>query len=407
MTEEFKSSITSDKVETDNRNFATVKADQTCEEALIPREDAFRQLNWQVTLEKGSVYKPQDDVGIYAQEIDCKYGVQIGSDIFGRDSISLAHGGAVHSAVGDAEEKPVVGTRILGTVASEGSVEVVEPTSKAADWEDRPVTVYGDVLGSHVTINEPLVVYGNLVAEQTIRVDAPTVVLGEVHSQGSLEATDLFALTISAHDDIILGKRVATVNPVVRSTDGEITIADAVGLLDSTTLAEIQAEHDLDRLSLGPWLFDEELLWESSRLLPEDITSTESGAVASRAWRTITEPDEEYAFIQSLIETQVEVFRNDPPDIEQFRYAGLSSLEEMGSGAGVTIAHDGEGDIVMGAQEKTVQEESYTEIDQSQTEIDQSTDVHDESTTVEDSVVNRSDIGGETESNETETDAEE
>jgi hypothetical protein len=394
MTDEFTSTITSDKVETDNRTFATVRADQTCEEALIPGEEPFRQLEWSVTLEKGSVYNPEEEAtGIYAEEIDCKYGVQIGGDMFGRNGISLAHGGSVHSSLGDDEENPVIGTRVLGTVASEGKVEVTEPASKAEDWEERPVTIYGDLFGSHITIDRPLLVYGNIVAENTLRVDAPTVVLGDVRSEGIIEASDLFALTIFATKDIVLGTNAVTINPVVHSAEGEVTLADRVGVLDSGTLATIQEENDLDRIAFGPWLFEEDALWEPSVLYQDDVMSHGDGEVATRTWRTVTEPSEEYAYIQSLVESQVRAFRKDPPDIEQFRYAGLGSVDDMESGPGVEIAHTGDGDIVMGSQQKSVTETTHTAIDNSETRVDQSTEVHDESTTVEDSVVNRSEIG--------------
>ena len=396
MTEKFKSSITSDKIETDNRDFATVKADQMCEEALIPRKESFRQLKWDVTLEKGVVYKPQEDIGIYARSIDCKYGVQVASDIFGRENIKLTHGGAAHSGLeSDGEEPSVVGTRVLGSVASEGTIEIVEPTSKADDWEGRPVTVYGDIIGKQVTVDEPLVVYGNIIAEKALRIDAPTVVLGEARSEGTLEASDILALTISAEDDIVLGKNVITVNPVIQSAEGQITFANNVGLLDSDTLARIQDENDIERISMGPWLFDQGTIWDSGVLVDEDIMSAGEGEVATRTWRTVTEPQEEYAYIQALIEKQVYAFRKNPPEIEQFRYAGLTSLDEVDSEAGVKIHHDGDGDVVIGSQEKKVQEEEYTKIDSSQTAIDKSTEIHDSSTSVDDSVVNRADIGNE------------
>lgn len=398
MTEEFTSTITSDKVETDNRTFATVRADQTCEEALIPGEEPFRQLEWSVTLEKGSIYNPEEgSVGIYAEEVDCKYGVQVGADVFGRNGVSLAYGGAAHSTLGEDGESPVVGTRVLGTVASEGNVEVTNPASKANDWAQRPVTVYGDLLGSHVTVDRPLFVYGNIVAENTLRVNAPTVVLGDIRSEGLIEASDLFALTISATGDIVLGANTATVNPVIHSTDGEVKLAHRVGLLNSETLARIQSQNDLDRISFGPWLLQEDTLWESGVLYQDDISSRGSGTVATRTWRTVTEPEEEYAYIQSLVESQVRAFRKDPPDIEQFRYAGVGSLDEMEGESGVKLAHTGEGDIVVGSQRKSVTEQTRTEIDNSETRVDQSTTVHDESTTVEDSVVNRSEVGTESE----------
>lgn len=393
MTEEYTSTITSDKVETDNRTFATVRADQTCEEPLIPGEEPFRQLEWSVTLEKGSVYNPEEEgIGIYAQEIDCKYGVQVGGDMFGRQEISLASGGAAHSSLGGEEETPVIGTRVLGTVASDGSIEITEPASKAEDWHERPVTIYGDLFGARLTIDRPLFVYGNVVAEESLRVDAPTVVLGDAHSGGSLEASDLFALTVSAEEDVVLGTNAVTVNPVVRAAEGSVTIADSVGLLDSATLATIQEKNDLDHISVGPWIFQEEALWDGAALYPEDIMSNGEGEVATRTWRTVTEPEEEYAYIQSLVESHVREFRKNPPDIEQFRYAGIGSLDQIDDGSGVEISHAGDGDIVMGSQQKQVTEETRTRIDNSETHVDQSTEVNDESTTVKDSVVNRSDI---------------
>ena len=179
MAEEIQGAITSDKVETDNTNFATVKADQTCEEALVPRENAFRQLTWQVTMEKGSVYNPPEEIGIYAEEVECKYGVQVEGDVFGRQGVSIEHGGAAHSA---SDEGETIGARILGSVVSEGQIEVIEAGSKLEDHEERPVTIYGDVVGSHVSFDRPTIVYGCVRAGRTLRVNAPTVVLGDIYS---------------------------------------------------------------------------------------------------------------------------------------------------------------------------------------------------------------------------------
>jgi len=409
MTDEVMGAITSDKVETDNTNFATLKADQTCEEALIPRDNAVRQLNWQVILEKGSVYNPQEDVGIYAQEVDCKYGVQVDGTVYGRDTVSLEHGGAIHSAVSEeGEDPPIIGARILGSVVSDGSIDIESPDSKLDDWAERPVTVYGDLLGSHVSIEEPTVVYGNLVAEQMAWIDAPTMVFGDVHSEGAIEATDLFAVSISARDDVTLGENVVTVNPAVRSVEGEITLADSVGLFDSATLAAIQDANDIDDITLGPWVLAADEVWDGSTLVAADVLDQGDGQLATRAWRTVNEPHEEYAYIQSLLGRYVEEYRRDPPDIEQFRYGGLASLGGMGSpggDAGITVEHEGEGDIVLGSQQKEVREEDLTKIDNSVTDVTERTTVHDERTTIEDSVVNRSDVGVGAASADAETDA--
>jgi hypothetical protein len=403
MTEEILSAITSDKVETDNRTFATLQADQTCEEPLIPRENPFRQLDWRVTIEKGAIYKPQEGVGIYAQDVDCKYGVQIDGDVFGRGEISLEYGGAAHAAAADEDEDPpTIGTRILGSIVSEGSVKIVSPDAKLDDWEARPVKIYGDVTADHLMIEEPTIVYGNVVVEERLLVDAPLVVIGEARSEGSLEASDICAFSISARNDIVLGTNAVTVNPAIRSQEGSITVAERVGILDSETLATIQQRHDVSAITLGPWLFDESAIWQGSTLEEVDRSQYGNGEKLSRAWRTVREPDSEYAYVEHLFQEHLDSYRNDPPDIEQFRYVGVGSLEETDQDAGVTIEHDGEGDVVLGSQTKEVQKEDVTTIDQSVTEIDESTTVHDERTTVEDSVVKDADIGDETTA-ETET----
>jgi len=397
MTEEALSAITSDKVETDNRTFATVQADQTCEEPLVPRENAFRQLDWRVTVEKGAIYNPQERVGIYGQEVDCKYGTQVDGDVFGRSEVSLEYGGASHAAAADeGEEPPTIGTRILGSVLSEDSVEVVGPDARLDDWAERPVKVYGDVLADHVRIERPTVVYGNVVADQRLLVDAPLVVVGEARSEGSLEASDVCAFSVSARNDVVLGTNAVVVNPVVRSGEGSITLADDVGILDSETLATVQAEHDVEAVSLGPWVFEEPAVWAGSVLTDADLSSDGAGEKLSRAWRTVREPDAEYAYVQHLFERQVEAYRKDPPDVEQFRYVGVGSIEEMDAGAGITVEHDGDGDVVLGSQDKRVQRDDSVTVDRSTTEIDESTTVHDDRTTVEDSVVKDADIGDET-----------
>jgi len=386
MADEIQGAITSDKVETDNTNFATVKADQTCEEALVPRENAFRQLTWQVTMEKGSVYNPPEEIGIYAEEVECKYGVQIEGDVFGRQGVEIEHGGAAHSASGDGG---TIGARILGSVISEGQIEVTDPGSKLDDWEEQPVTVYGDVVGSHVSFDRPTVVYGCVRAERTLRANAPTVVLGDVYSEGMIEASDLFAFSIAAADDVTLGANVAVVNPTVRSETGSVRIAESVGLLVPELYEHIVGGNDLD--AVGLWIFDVDAVWQNA-LYPVDVTEHGDGEAADRAWRTVNELDEEYyADLRRIFDEAIEATRKDTPDIEEFRYAGITSLDDLGGETSI------EGDVVVGTQEKTVEETDITEIDQSTTDVDvdRSTEVHDESTTVEDSVVNRSDIGGE------------
>jgi hypothetical protein len=377
MPEEAKGAITSDKVETDNTNFATVRADQTCEEVLVPRENAYRQLNWQVTLEKGSIYKPQEDVGIYADEVDCKYGVQIQGDVFGRSAVGLEHGGAAHTGADGGEGTPVVGARIVGSIVSEGQVDVTAPGSRLDDWEPRPVRVYGDVIGDHVTVEEPTVVYGTVTAETTLRANAPLVVVGDVRSEGILEASDLFAFSVSARDDVTLGGNVAVVNPEVRSDEGSVTLADRVGIFTPELLAHIRANNDVD--AVGPWVFDVNAVWERNALVPADVADYGEGQVASRAWRTVEEPAESRATVRKRFESMIERTRKHPPDIEEFRYASIGSV---GGGTEITV----EGDVVGGDQRKSV--------DRSTEVHDEHTEMHDESTTVEDSVVNRSDVDG-------------
>ncbi|WP_436908547.1 hypothetical protein [Halosimplex marinum] len=396
MTDEILGAITSDKVETDNTNFATLKADQTCEEALIPRDNPVRQRNWQVTLEKGSVYNPQEDIGIYAQEVDCKYGVQVDGTVFGRDTVSVEHGGAVHGAAGDGDdEPPVIGARILGSVVAEGSIEVVSPDSKLDDWEPRPVSVYGDVVGGHVSFEEPTVVYGNVTAEQMLWVDAPTVVFGDVRSEGSIEATDLFAFSVTARDDVNLGERVVTVNPVVRSAEGSISMADDVAVFDSATLARTRDAHGIDEVALGLWVLDDDAVWEGGRLVPDDVFDHGDGEIATRAWRTVSEPDSEYRYIESLFTRSVDQYRRDPPDIDQFRYGGLASMADSGPDeGGVTVEHSGEGDVVLGDQDKEIDSEDLTKIDNSVTDVTERTTVHDERTTIEDSVLKDTEVAG-------------
>jgi hypothetical protein len=397
MTEEIQGTITSDKVDTDNTNFATVKADQTCEEALIPRDDPFRQLNWQVTMEKGSVYNPQEEVGIYAEEVDCKYGVQIHGDVFGRNSVSIEYGGAIHSG----GENDTIGARIVGSVISEGQVDVVEPTSKMDDWKERPVTVYGDIIGNHVNIEEPTIVYGCVNADGVLRVNAPTVVLGDVHSAGAIEASDLFCFSITGRDKVTLGESVAVVNPVVHAQEGKINITDNVGIFTPEILESIRNDNNID--AVGTWVLDVEAVWEHT-LKPIDVVNKGEGQIASRAWRTAEEPDPFYNGVREMFQEMVESTRKNPPDIEEFRYAGIGSLADI-SEDGVAV----EGDMVIGAQEKAVDEEDITEIDesttvvdesrtdidvdQSTTEVDKSSEVHDESTAVEDAVMQATDIG--------------
>ena len=382
MTEKVRSAITSDKVKTDNQTYAIVKADQTCEDQLIPSKEPVRQLDWQVTMEKGSVYTPTNPVGgIYAEEVDLKYGVQVKGDVFGRNVVTVEHGGARHGSDG----KSVLGARVFGSLIGEGQVEVVAPSSKMDDWETRPVEIFGDVMGSHVTFEEPTVVYGNVVAEQTFRTNAPTLVLGDVRSNGIVETSDLFAFSLTAQGDLTLGRNVVLVNPTVRSREGTVRIVEVVGIFTPELFEEIRQQSDVD--VIGLWVFDLDAVWEGEALYPDDVIERGEGSVADRSWRTYEEYDTSvYERVRRLFREMVESTRKDPPDIEAFQYAGLGTLSDLGG----TI----EGDVVIGRQEKTVEETDVTNVDQSVTQIDDSTEIHDQSTTVEDSVVKGSDVSG-------------
>jgi hypothetical protein len=371
MTEESKGAITSDEVETDNREFATVKADQTCEAALVPRENALHQLNsWQVTVEKGAVYNPQEEVGIHAKTVDCKYGTQINGTVFGSDTVSIEYGGAAHSGDGD----ETIGTRIFGSVISEGRTEFVTPEAKMDDWDERPIRVYGDVMGEHVTFEEPTIVYGSVIANETFRTNAPTVVLGDVRSDGIVETSDLFAFSITATSNILLGENVAVVNPVIRSEAGRIVITDSVGIFTPGIFEQIRQNNDIE--AIGPWVLDVGAVWESS-LLPVDITDSGDGMVASRTWRTVEEPKaEDYERIREMFEELIRATRKNEPDIEESRHTGVGSLGNIVAGDG----RSDEGDMTPGSQEEPLKDTGITQ-DESETTIDQSTETHDESTT--------------------------
>ncbi|MFB6177005.1 MAG: hypothetical protein ABEI99_07670 [Halobaculum sp.] len=58
-------------------------------------------------------------------------------------------------------------------------------------------------------------------------------------------------------------------------------------------------------------------------------------------------------------------------------------------------AGDAGGDVVVGSQEKSIEETDVTEVDRNTTVVDESETVHDESTTIDDSVVSGSNVGGE------------
>lgn len=404
MAEEFKTTITSDKVETNELDYATLRADQRYEGPLIPRKNPFRQRKWSVTLEKGSVYDPQEDVGLYAAEVDCKYGVQINGTVFGRDEVRFEHGGAAYSALGGDDGTPTVGARVIGSVASEGVVSVMEPSTRADDWKPRPVEIYGDVVCSRLEIDAPTLIYGNVSTDTKLKVGAPALVFGDVVSTGSVDATELFAFSIRADRNVELGENVVVVNPTIWSREGNVRLSQPVGLLDSTTLAKLQEDGDLDDVALGLWLFESEVIWNGATLAPIDVSRRGEGAVASRAWRTANVPDDEFAFVRTLLERLVEGLRNDRPNVDEFRYA---SYETEGDYGGPTYRLEAtDGDIIMGDQTKTVDQTESETVDRSETTVEDRTEVHDESTVVEDSVVSRSEIGGGTEADDSTDDPE-
>lgn len=329
-------SDTKHAVETDERNYARVQAGETCRQVLIPQSNPHTQRDWRVTLAPGARYAPPDGTGIYAKEVDCKHGVQSSADVFGRDTISMAAGGTAHEL--DSGEQAVLGTRVLGSVLSEGSIHTTTPASRGDDFEQRPVIVFGDVLGGHITIEQPLIVYGNVAAEQSLRVDAPTLVMGETRSEGKLDASTLCTLSIAAQEDISLGEQVLVTNPLVRSMAGDIELTEPVGLLDSLTVSRLQDECGRDQIPLGQWLFDESAAWEPGVLRTADIRPHEGGTVASRAWRTVEESVPEYEFLRRSIASQVAEIRSNPPSIDELPPTGTDPSDGGRAWTGVHLS---------------------------------------------------------------------
>lgn len=325
-------------VETDERNYARVKAGSTCRRVLIPRANPQTQLDWRVTLAEGARYAPPDQTGIYAKEVDCKHGVQSNADVFGRDTVSIAAGGKTQDV--GAGEQAVLGTRILGSVLSEGSVHTTTPATRGEQFQQRPIIVFGDVIGGHVTVEQPLLVYGNVVAEQTLRVDAPTIVMGETHSHGTLDARTLCTLSVAAREDISLREDVLVTNPVVRSMAGDIEFEEPVGLLDSLTVNRIQQRYDTGSVPLGQWLFEESAAWEPGVLREADLRKHDGGTVASRAWRTVEESVSEYEFLRSGIASQAGEIRSDPPSIEEMPPTTTDPTDGSRAWAGVSLSTD-------------------------------------------------------------------
>ncbi len=80
-----KSQVTQDKIETDEETFVKVAPDQTCTQPLIPTKEPTKEVDFDVTLEKGVIYNPEERVGIYGKTVEIGYGCRINGSVYGRD----------------------------------------------------------------------------------------------------------------------------------------------------------------------------------------------------------------------------------------------------------------------------------------------------------------------------------
>jgi len=295
MSEEFTAGIVKEAVETDEATFARVLPDQVCDRPLIPKKHPIRQLEWRITLSKGTVYLPKE--GLYARAVEIGYGSWINGGVFGRDYVKI-EGGQSLRGCGLAN----------GSVISEGEIRIIEPASKMEDYADGFLYIKGDIIGKSIEISVPTIVYGNVIADERIIVRGKTIVGGGVLSK-NVQLIDTTCCYV--YGENVRLKSVSLFLPVVYANN-ELEI-ELVRVITKTCKECAESYFDCNFKDCERCVL----------LTDDDILDMGDYKIATNVWRAYVEDSKNYEILKEYLN---EIYDNRKSEIDfgKLKYVGIS-----------------------------------------------------------------------------------
>lgn len=334
-----KSQVTQDKIETDEETFIKVAPDQTCTQPLIPTKDPTKEVDFDVTLEKGVIYNPEERVGIYGKTVEIGYGCRINGSIYGRDKVDLSSG-----AIED-----FGGGMVYGNISSLGDVIIEEPDKKMDDYGEGVVNVVGDVAGKNVKINSPTIVKGNILSKQDIEINAETIVQGNIYSKrGKVSVAHTVANSIIAGNyrteseeeeggvdersfGIDLKWDVSILTPLIwlknKRKDNDVHIERPVRIVGPPCWNCEKAESVLKCM-----YFSGDDCEKYQRLTSKDKLKRKNGVILSNAWRRVHELPEVFSHSLDTLGGAIDERKNEKKYEDLFKadeYGEYATLEDM------------------------------------------------------------------------------
>ncbi|MEW5937761.1 MAG: polymer-forming cytoskeletal protein [Candidatus Thermoplasmatota archaeon] len=359
-----KAQVTKKAVETDGLTYANVSPDQFCEEPLIPLKNPTQQMVWNVTIGKGAVYNPRTPAGIYANKVEINYGARVNGSIFGRERVTVDSG---TSRAGP--------TFIYGNVTSNGHVLISAPVKTMKDYEEGVAVIIGNIVGKIIEINTPVVVKGNVLAEEDVKLENGVVVYGIVHSKGRIDAKDASAYTFisenrkriakSPGEDvdevepsgpaIHIGAGVSVFLPFIwlkesreKPVDDVLAIDGKVRYIDSKC-ADCAAQRGIREIMKCRQYLDGKC-GDYTAMDKNDILAYQQGFMLSLAWRTSRDPEVEHKLRASIESDALAIMKMESKYIKSFmadEYGGFGTVEDMAPRVDQTIVY---GDFVAGSK---------------------------------------------------------
>jgi len=276
---EFKSYTVRKAIETDEVTYVRVLPDQVCDMPILPMKYPIRQLNWKVTLNKGVVYLPRE--GIYCRTLEIGYGSWVNCNVFGRESVTIESG---ESFKGN--------TFINGSIVSDGTVTIYTPTeeSRDKDYKDGCVIVKGNIIGKDVKIEAPTIVYGNVFSDENLIINDLAVVAGGVVSKDVM--VQKLTCNFIYGEKLELGNLVSVLTPIVIAK--EISF-DKIRVI-TLTCKKCGEENDIDILTCDFNSCEKCLL-----MTPDDIINFSDFLAITTAWRTLRETQDVYNWLKDVM----------------------------------------------------------------------------------------------------------
>ena len=295
---EFKSHIVKKAIETDETTYVRVLADQVCEMPIIPKKYPIRQLDWKVSLSKGVIYLPDD--GIYCRILDIGYGAWINCSVFGRENITIESGEGNKGC-----------TLINGSVISDGKISVIYPQSKDEDYKEGFLIVKGNIVGKDIEISAPTIVFGNVIAEESITINDYTLISGGLASK-KISAQNLTCNFISG-ENLELKDLVSVLTPAIIGKDIKFEKIRVVTII----CKKCSEENDFDMFSCNFKDCDKCLTMSQ-----DDIMELEGLKFVTPAWRIFREDEENFSWLKDYL-YKVYYERIKPIEFNKLKYAGI------------------------------------------------------------------------------------